>query len=100
MVALPHRLIAGVLARDAALLHRLIEASGRSTTCIVLTAVQSSKSSKTRSSSEMQRAWARACPWRTESVMAAGHAGQLTPSAVKMISRQGIVLLILEFGNV
>jgi hypothetical protein len=32
--------------------------------------------------------------------MAAGHAGQLTPSAVKMISRQGIVLLLLEFGNV
>ena len=53
--------------------------------------------SKTRSSSEMQRARARACPWRTESVLAAVDAGQtggrIMPSAVKIMSRHMLLFV-------
>ena len=108
MVALPRRLVEGVVAMAALLLrlmdgvvvmaplaHRLMEGEVVIAASTSFLAVGASKSSRTRSSSEMQRARARACPWRTESVLAAapaGHdGGSRMPSAVKTMSRQGIL---------
>ena len=96
MAALAHRSIAGVVIR--ALAQRPIEATEASLeeSTSFLEAVGASKSSKTCSSSERQRARARACPWRTESVLAAVHAGHDGGSrmslAMKTMWRQGIAL--------
>ena len=113
MVALPRRLVEGIVAM-ASLLHRLMDGVvvmapmghrvmkgmvvivASMSSLAAVDSVGASKSSKTRSSSEMQRAWARACPWRTVSVLAAVHAGHddgvsMRPSAVKTSSRHGIL---------
>jgi len=96
MAALAHRAIEGVVFR--ALAQRPIEAMAASleASTSFLAAVGASKSSRTRSSSEMQRARARACPWRTQSGLAAvlvGHdGGSRMPLEVKTMWRQGIAL--------
>ena len=97
-MALPRRLVEGVGVM-ASLAQRLTEGGAEASLSIVaaIHSVEASKSSNTRSSSEMQRAWAQARSWRAASVLAAvraGHDGGSTmPSEVKMMSRQGILLL-------
>jgi hypothetical protein len=99
MAALLHRLLDGVLDM-AQLAHRLMEGVvvivASTSSLAAVHSVGARESSKTRSSSEMERARARAFPWRTESVMVAVHAGHdggsKMPFAVKTMSRQGITL--------
>ena len=95
-----HWLVQGVVAMEAASLlaspESFVGAWEIDWTCVSFWA---SKSSKTCSSSEMQRARARACPWRSASVTpAAVHAGQdggsIMPSAVKMMWRQHMLSLV------
>ena len=99
MAALLHRLMDGVVVM-AQLAHRLMEGVmvivASTSSLAAVQSVGASESSNTRSSSEMQRAWARACLWRTASVLAAVRAchddgGSTRPSAVKTMSRQGIL---------
>ena len=112
MVALLHQLMEGAAVRVAlplrldedvgvmaSLAQRLTEGIVEASLSFVAAvhSVWASLSSKTRSSSEMQRARAQACPWRTASVLAAVHpghdGGSTMPWEVKTMSRQGILLL-------